>query len=76
MFPELTERGKLVVTAEKKTMKEKLITVAMLNYRPVWEVINAITEGDEDFDDETTSKSNPNWLNDRFEDNTENPFAV
>ncbi len=30
----------------------------------------------EDFDDETTSKSNPNWLNDRFEDNTENPFAV
>lgn len=53
MFPELTERGKLIATAEEKTIKEKLMTVAMLNYRPVWEVINAITEGDEDFDDET-----------------------
>jgi hypothetical protein len=52
-FPELTERGNLIATANEKTIKEKLITVAMLNYRPVWEVINAITEGDEDFDDET-----------------------
>jgi hypothetical protein len=53
MVPELTERGKLIATADKKSIKEKLMTVAMLNYRPVWEVINAITEGDEDFDDET-----------------------
>jgi hypothetical protein len=51
--PEFTERGKLIATVEEKTIKEKLMTVAMLNYRPVWEVIHAITEGDEDFDDET-----------------------
>lgn len=49
LIPELTERGKLIAESNDQQIQNKLLTVAMLNYRPVWEVVNATTEGDDEF---------------------------
>jgi hypothetical protein len=56
LVPELTERGKLIATTSDVQLQNKLLTVAMLNYYPVWKVIGAITEGNDEFSDETIQK--------------------
>lgn len=53
LIPELTERGKLIAKSNDQQIQNKLLTVAMLNYRPVWRVVNATTEGDDEFNRET-----------------------
>lgn len=53
LVPELTERGKLISESSDQQIQNKLLTVAMLNYRPIWKVVNATTEGDDEFNWET-----------------------
>lgn len=53
LVPELTERGKLIAESNDQQIQNKLLTVAMLNYRPVWKVVNATTEGNDEFNWET-----------------------
>jgi hypothetical protein len=49
LVPVLTERGKHIAVSADSQIKIKLLTVAMLNYRPIWMIINATTEGDDEF---------------------------
>lgn len=53
LVPELTERGQLIAESSDQQIQNKLLTVAMLNYRPIWKVVNATTEGDDEFNWET-----------------------
>lgn len=53
LIPVLTERGRHIATSTDAQIQNKLLTIAMLNYRPVWKVINATTEGDDEFNQET-----------------------
>ncbi|MFK8184782.1 MAG: hypothetical protein AB8B99_15530 [Phormidesmis sp.] len=49
LVPVLTKRGKHIAMSADSQIQNKLLTVAMLNYRPIWMVINATTEGDDEF---------------------------
>ncbi|MEO0868192.1 MAG: hypothetical protein AAFY17_07035 [Cyanobacteria bacterium J06642_11] len=54
--PELTDRGRQIAVSSDPQFQEKLLTIAMLNYPPLWKVINAITDGDGEFEDSTIQK--------------------
>lgn len=50
-IPELTEKGRLIAQAHNKDLKERLLIEAMLSYQPVWQIIGAVTEGEDDLND-------------------------
>jgi len=57
LLPELTERGKRIAEAIDQELQNKLLTVAMLNYAPIWRIVSAITDkGQEEFDELTIQR--------------------
>lgn len=57
LLPELTERGKRIAETSDQELQNKLLTVAMLNYAPVWKIVSAITDqGKEEFDELTIQR--------------------
>jgi hypothetical protein len=56
LIPELATRGKLIAESDSEQMQNKLLTVAMLNYPPVWKIIDATTKGDDEFTQKTVEE--------------------
>jgi hypothetical protein len=53
LIPILTERGRSIAEANDINLKQKMLTVAMLNYHPIWRIIEAITNGEDELNDNT-----------------------
>lgn len=56
LVPELTEKGKLLAEAPNLETKERLLIESMLSYRPIWLILGAVTEGDEELCDALVKK--------------------
>lgn len=56
LVPVLTDRGRKIAQASDRFEREKLLIIAMLEYSPVRDVLQAITEGSNDFNDLTVQE--------------------